>query len=105
MARFLDVLEPTKMQEKRGIVGMIIFQSDYASAIETVFLIPCRELIANLDLGKITPKFELNGGVVMAIVPQMAGVSRRDIGSTVIGSASAIRDDLVHALDLLVTGF
>lgn len=105
MYRFLDVIAPTRAQKTIGVVGLIIFQSDYAASLDTVFLIPCRDMAANLDLGKVTPSFELNGQIVFAMVPQMAGVRRVDLGATVIGNALTIRDDLVHALDLLVTGF
>jgi toxin CcdB len=105
MPKFLDVIEPIKSQRGRGIIGFIVFQSDYAIALDTILVIPCRDLAANLDLGKLTPRFELGGKMVLAIVPQMAGIGRRELGTIVFGSAALIRDDLIAALDALVTGF
>jgi CcdB protein len=100
----LDVLAPTKSQQRNGVVGFIVFQSDYAHAIETVLVIPCREIAANLDMGTLTPRLLINGISALAMVPQVAGIDRRALGCVVVGSAANIRDDLIRALDRLVTG-
>lgn len=105
MVCFLDVLQPTRGQSRSGVVGFLVFQSDYAAAIDTALVIPCREIAANLDLGKLTPKLQINGKPVLAMVPQMAGIDRRALGAVVIASAADIRDQLLQALDRLVTGF
>lgn len=102
---FLDVLQPRKTQERRGIIGFLVFQSDHAAALETVLVIPCREIRSNLDLGKLTPKLIVNGKPALAMVPQMAGIERLALGEIVIGEVGEIRDELVQALDRLVTGF
>jgi hypothetical protein len=105
MPKFLDVIEPTKSQKARGIIALIIFQSDLAASIDTVLVIPCRDPAANLDLSKLTPQLEIGNQSLLAMVPQMAGVSKLELSAVVIGTAVLIRDDLIAALDLLVTGF
>ena len=105
MPHFLDAMAPTKSQQSRGLLGFIIFQSDYAVSLETVLVIPCKAAAANVDLGKLTPFFELNGIQALAMVPQIAGLARREVEAPVIGTALPIRDSLIAALDLLVTGF
>jgi hypothetical protein len=105
IVHLLDVLQSRKTQERRGIIGFIVFQSDRAAALETVLVIPCREIGANLDLGKLTPKLQINGKPALAMVPQMAAIERLALGDIVIGNVSEIRDELVQALDRLVTGF
>jgi toxin CcdB len=102
---FLGCTGTHESQQRIGIIGFIVFQSDYASAIETVLVIPCREIAANLDMGTLTPRLLINGMPVLAMVPQVAGIDRRALGRVVVGSAASIRDELVRALDRLVTGF
>ena len=105
MSHLLDVLTPTKNQQARGFNGFIIFQSDYACSSETILVIPCTAAAANMDLGKVTPKFDLIGIQALAIIPKIAGLAPRDFQSIIIGTAMEIRNDLIAALDLLVTEF
>jgi hypothetical protein len=105
MVRFLDVLQPTRSQLRSGVIGFIVFQSDYAAEIDTVLVIPCRDIAANLDLGKLTPKLQIKGRLALAMVPQMAGIDRGAFEGVVIANATDIRDELIQALDRLVTGF
>lgn len=105
MVRFLDVFETTQSQQRLGIIRFIVFQSEYTAEIDTVLVIPCRDFAANLNLGKLTPRLQINGKLALAMVPQMAGIDRRALGSVVIASAADIRDELISALDRLVTGF
>jgi hypothetical protein len=41
----------------------------------------------------------------LAMVPQMASLLSRELTDNVIGEAGSIRDELIVALDLLVTGY
>jgi CcdB protein len=56
-------------------------------------------------MGTLTPRLLINGMPALAMVPQVAGIDRRALGREVVGSAANIRDDLIRALDRLVTGF
>jgi CcdB protein len=105
MPQFLDVVEPTLRQRRQGLVGFIVFQSDYATMLDTILVVPCVEMDANLGLGKLTPKIEIGGQVAIAMVPRLAGIRRSELGSIVLASAQPHRDDLLAALDRLVTGF
>jgi hypothetical protein len=102
--KYLDILEPSPSQARNGIVGLIAFQADFVSDLETVFIVPCFPEVANLDLGLLTPKITLNGKTVLVLMHLMSAVRKRSLKGAIIGSASPVRDSLVRAIDLLVTG-
>ncbi len=102
--KYLDVLEPSKAQARLGIVGLIVFQADYASSFETVLLVPCYPLSANLDVGLLTPKLTIKGQSALAFMHLISSAPRKMLKGALISNAMPIRDNLIRAIDLLVTG-
>ncbi len=101
---YLDVLEPSKAQSRLGILGLIVFQVNAVSSFETVLVIPCYPLSANLDVGLLTPSITLNGQPALVFMHWISAVRRTSLKGSIIATAMPIRDELIRAIDLLVTG-
>jgi hypothetical protein len=52
---------------------------------------------------RLTPRVSFQGQILVAMVPELAGVAHRDLGA-VIGDLASLRTEVVGALDLLFTG-
>jgi toxin CcdB len=52
---------------------------------------------------KLTPRLEINGAIYVAVTSELAGVSRKALGAPVADLGHR-RDEIVAALDFLVTG-
>jgi len=75
--------------------------------IETPYIL-CAPVLPRSEWGALTPKlhitFQLDGSLYVILMSQMIALPAAEIGSA-IGDASAWRDDIVAAVDLLVSGF
>lgn len=75
--------------------------------IETPYLL-CAPVLPRSEWGALTPKlhipFQLDGSPYVLLMSQMIALPAAEIGPA-IGDASAWRDDIVAAVDLLVSGF
>lgn len=52
---------------------------------------------------RLTPRVEIEGASYVAVTPELAGIPRRALGAR-IGDLAARRNDIIAALDFLVTG-
>ena len=68
----------------------------------------CAPVIPRSSWGTLVPKLhlltEVNGAPHVIVMSQLIALPAREIGP-VVGSAEAIRDEIVAAVDLLVSGF
>ncbi|MBK1637286.1 CcdB family protein [Rhodovulum adriaticum] len=75
--------------------------------IETPYIL-CAPVLPRSEWGALTPKlhiaFQLDGRSYVMLMSQMIALPAAEIGPA-IGDASAWRDDIVAAVDLLVSGF
>jgi toxin CcdB len=80
-------------------------QSDLIVDLTTRVVIPLRLATAlNGQIMQIlTPKCEIENNVYVIITPQLAGISIKQLGEKV-ADLSQQRDDIIAALDLLLTG-
>lgn len=84
---------------------LVDIQSDLLSELKTRVVVPLVKLTA---LGKkpiqhLTPIIEVESQKYLMLMPQLAGISAKDLGSEV-GSVSKHRNTIVAAVDFLVTG-
>lgn len=84
---------------------MVDVQSNLLRDLRTRVVVPLVKLTA---LGKkpiknLTPMLELEGQKFIMLVPQLAGISLDDLGPEVT-SAADYRNDIIAALDFLITG-
>ena len=54
-------------------------------------------------LTTLTPTFEIEGRQYVMVTPQLAGIAKKQLG-TQVAELSAQRDEIIAALDLLITG-
>jgi toxin CcdB len=75
--------------------------------IETPYIL-CAPVLPRSEWGALTPKlhisFQFDGLPHVLIMSQMIALPGAQIGPA-IGDASALRDEIVAAVDLLVSGF
>ncbi len=75
--------------------------------IETPYIL-CAPVVARSEWGALTPRlhiaFQLDGIPHVMVMSQMIALPGAQIGPA-IGDASAWRDEIVAAVDLLISGF
>ena len=54
-------------------------------------------------LGTLTPTFEIDDKQYVMVTPQLASIAKRQLGAQV-ADLSAQRNEIIAALDLLITG-
>lgn len=80
-------------------------QSNLLSELETRVVVPLYTAAAvkGSALTVLTPRFEVEGKDLVAMTPQLAGISRKELGAEVDQLAHQ-RDEIIRALDFLITG-
>lgn len=80
-------------------------QSDLIADLGTRVVIPLT--LATAMKGKLiktlTPVFDVDGKAYAMLTPQLAGISKKQMGTKVTDLAKH-RDEIIAALDLLITG-
>ena len=103
MAQFDLYTNPSK--ETSGAVPFLLdLQSDLLDPLATRVVAPLFWAeSAGPPAKTLMPCFEIDGREVVMSTPELAGVSRGQLGSRV-GSLADRRDDIIAALDMLFTG-
>lgn len=100
------VYENKNSATKARIPYLLDVQSDLLESLETRLVIPLMPL-ALLDgktITRLMPTVLIENQNLVLLTPQMAGISRKELGVPVCDVAF-MRDQIIAALDLLVTGF
>lgn len=101
MAQF-DVYENKNIRTNKEIPYLLDIQNDILKSLSTRVVVP---LILNMKPAKIlNPKFEINGSLVTMSTAELAGISIDNLGSFVC-SVEDKRDDIISAVDFMITGF
>jgi toxin CcdB len=84
---------------------LVDIQHDLLSNLGTRVVIPLftAERLAAKPLRTLTPVFEIEGRRCVLMTPQLAGIPKSELGPQV-GHLEEHRQEIVAALDLLVTG-
>ena len=80
-------------------------QSDLVADLGTRVVIPLAPAAAMKGklIKTLTPVFDVDGKPYAMLTPQLAGVSKKQVGAKVADLAKH-RDEIIAALDLLITG-
>lgn len=104
MAQFA-VHENTNPATRAAVPLLLDVQSDLLAELGTRVVVPL--YTASAMQGKmlitLTPRFEIEGEPYVMMTPQMAGIAKKQLGAKVADLA-AQRDEIIAALDLLITG-
>ncbi len=93
--------------ETRSLFPLLMdVQSDLIAALETRVVVPLSPVaaMAGRQMSVLMPVFVIDGKKFALRTPQLAGISKREIGPEVADLASH-RSEIIAALDLLVAGF
>lgn len=103
MAQFDLYTNPNR--ETGGAVPYLLdLQSDLLDPLATRVVAPLFwQESAGPPARTLMPRFEIDGRTVVMSTPELAGVSRGQLGSRV-GSLADHRDEIIAALDMLFTG-
>lgn len=104
MAQF-DVFRNRDPKGRGAYPYLIDLQADLLSELATRVVAPLAPATANKSrlLGALTPVVSVEGKRYAMVTPQLAGIEAKQLG-TKVTNLSARRDEIVAALDLLVTG-
>ena len=99
-----DVLTNIDAHSVQWAPYLIVLQHDLLSDLDTVVVAPLvRESECPRPLRGLNPMVEFSGQRFVVSTQELAGVSRRDLG-TVVGSIQAARTALMEAVDFLFAG-
>ena len=105
MASFTVYANPDPKSQK-SIPFLLDIQNDLLSGLDTRVVVPLysKSAIKVHPISRLTPVLSFQGKSFVAMVPELAGVSKRHLGQAV-GSLAGVRSELIAAIDLLITGF
>lgn len=105
MASFTVYTNPDPKSQK-AIPFLLDIQSELLSALDTRVVVPLylNSTTQVHPISRLTPVVSFQNKSLVAMVPELAGVSKRHLGPTV-GQISEVRPEMIAAIDLLFTGF
>lgn len=95
----------TNPTTKAAIPFLLNVQSDLIEDLGTRVAVPLYPAAAmkGKAIRTLTPTFEIDGKQYVMMTPQLAGIPKKLLGAPV-ADISAKRDEIISALDLLITG-
>lgn len=101
MAQF-DVYKNKNPKTNQEIPFLLDIQNDLLKSLSTRVVVP---LVLDMKPAKIlNPTFEINGLVVTMSTAELAGISTDNLGEDVC-SLKDKRDEIIAAVDFMITGF
>ena len=100
------VYKNKSLATKGRVPYLLDVQSNLLSELETCVVVPlyAATAVKGRVLTVLTPVVDVEGKPYVAMTPQLAGISRKDLGAEV-AELAAQREAIMVALDFLVTGF
>ncbi|HET7570846.1 MAG TPA: CcdB family protein [Gammaproteobacteria bacterium] len=103
MAQFI-VYKNNNSRTRKTRPFLLDIQSDLLSDLQTRLVVPLVKSGRDGEMpGKVTPAIDIGGEPYILVMPQLAGIDVSQIGS-VVADLGHYRDEIVAALDFLVTG-
>jgi len=95
----------TNAATKAAVPFLLDVQSDLISELATRVVVPLYTATAmkGKTLRSLMPTFEIDDKQYVMVTPQLAGIATRQLGAQV-ADLSAQRNEIIAALDLLITG-
>jgi toxin CcdB len=95
-------------QESKNEVGLSLscnVQSDLLRDLQTRVVVPLAKLaaVSKKPIKNLTPVVEIDSQKFVMLMPQLAGIPVADLGP-VSGSVANQRDEIVAAMDFLISG-
>ena len=95
----------TRPESKGAVPYLLNVQSDLIEGLATRVVVPLYPAPAmkGKTLKTLTPVFSIEGKPYVMVTPQLAGVPTKLLGA-VVADLSPRREEIIAALDLLITG-
>lgn len=102
---FLEVHENPNPASRDRIPFLLEIQAELLASLGTRVVVPLyqREAAPRLLMARLMPVLEFQGRPYVAMIPELAGIPRRELGASA-GSLASQRGEIIAALDLLFTG-
>ncbi|MGR8980776.1 MAG: CcdB family protein [Gammaproteobacteria bacterium] len=100
------VYENKNQNSQKSIPYLLNVQADLLDELQTCVVAPLIPADTGQlkAIGRLTPLFGIEGRSYLMLTPQLAGIAKRELGRNVADLSSA-RDEIIAAIDFLVTGF
>lgn len=104
MAQFF-IYQNKNAQSKKEFPFLLDVQANLLDSLQTTVVIPLKKLEPHRNklLTQLTPVLNIEGVAYLMFTPQLAGIRRKELGKA-IASAEYARDEIINALDFLITG-
>jgi len=104
MAQF-DVYENPNAETNQAVPYLLDIQSDLLDNLATRVVVPLVDArVVGKPIQHLNPGFHIDNSRVVMSTAELAGISTGALGKK-IGSLKDRRDEIVAALDFLITGF
>ena len=102
---FLGVHENPNARSRAAIPLLLDIQADLLAALGTRVVVPLyrQQAAPGARMARLAPLLVFQGQAYVASFPELAGISRGDLGAAV-GELLEWRGEILAALDLLFTG-
>jgi toxin CcdB len=105
MAQF-SVYRNKNPRTKAAFPLLVDVQSDLLEPLNTRVVIPLTKspALAKKPVSHLTPEIAFNDDRYVLVTPQLAGITRSELGP-LAGTLAEVRQTILAAIDFLVTGF
>jgi toxin CcdB len=96
-----------KNPKSRKIIPYLLnVQADLLDELQTIVVVPLLPADAgqHKPISRLTPVLSIESRSYLMLTPQLAGISKRELGEPIADLSSA-REEIIAAIDFLVTGF
>ncbi|HEY3401452.1 MAG TPA: CcdB family protein [Geothrix sp.] len=101
-----SVFQNPNPRTNAAVPFLLDVQSELLSELGTRVVVPLyRSGAAGVHvMSRLTPLVPFQGQPLVAMVPELAGIPRRELGP-MCGNLASARGEILQAIDLLLTGF
>jgi toxin CcdB len=99
------VYQNTNAQTKKLFPYLLDVQSNLLNELQTSVVVPLALTNKKTKtISRLTPQLKINGENFIMLTPQLAGINKKDLGKMVT-NLSESRNEIISAIDFLITGF
>ena len=98
------VYQNMKKKKKKLVPYLLDVQADLLADLQTCVVVPLTAADKNKAISRLTPILTVDGTEYLMLTPQLAGIMRKELGKPVTTLTDA-RNEIIGAIDFLVTGF
>ncbi|MFJ3052501.1 MULTISPECIES: CcdB family protein [Pseudomonas nitroreducens/multiresinivorans group] len=98
-----DLYRNDNPRTREAMPLLLDVQSDLLDSLNTRMVIPLSRAKGLAGINRLMPEVTVGEERLLLLTPQMAGISRRELGEPV-GSLAHLRLQIIAAIDLLISG-